>query len=341
MRDIKRACAHIIAYIILISIFIFSPFLAAACPKHEIPFLRGVNLASGAFGPNREPRRYGFEYIYAGKTTVDYYKSKGFNLFRVAFRWESMQPIVNGPLSSMELQYLDALVNYATSNGLYVALDVHNFATHRGLKLGTDLSIDALADLWTRLAQHYKDNPLVIFDLMNEPNNMSTQSVVDMSQGAIDAIRGTGAENIVLVEGNSWSGAWHWLGSGSSELATLQDPLNNIIFSPHQYLDKDGSGTQPYCKSETIGMERIQAVTQWARENKVYLLIGEFGAGANFKCKAAVTSMLNYMHQNLDVWVGLAWWAGGPWWGNYFTSIEPQDGVDRAQMRWLRPFLSE
>lgn len=318
----------------------FDVSVAQACSAHDIPFLRGINLASGAFGPNSNPRRYGYNYIYASPSSVDYYQSKGFNLFRIAFLWESMQPALSGPLSQAELGYLDALVEYITGKGLYVALDIHNFSTYNGLKVGAGLPVDVFADLWARLAVHYRDNPFVIFDLMNEPNNMLAQTVLDMNQAAIDAIRATGAKNVALVEGNAWSGASNWL-SSSSMLAGLVDPLDNIVFSPHQYLDQYSSGTQPYCQSSTIGVERIQAVTQWAREHKVRLLLGEFGAGANVTCEAAVTSMLGYMQQNADVWTGWAWWAGGPWWGSYFMSIEPQSGVDRPQMRWLTPFLSD
>jgi endoglucanase len=323
----------------LIALLFYCKFPTMAFAKDELPFFRGVNLASGSFGAQKSPRRYGYEYIYSGSASVDYFHSKGFNLFRVAFLWENMQPVLQGSLSPTELGHLDALVNYATGKGLFVALDVHNYARHDGRKLGIDLPVEVLADLWSRLASHYKDNPRVLFDLMNEPNNMPTQTVKNMAQAAIDAIRATGAENTIMVEGNAWSGAWHWHSSDSGMLAELVDPVGNIVFSPHQYLDSNGSGTQPSCLRNTIGVERIRAVTLWARENKVRLLLGEFGAGANATCQAAVTSMLDYMQQHPDVWIGWAWWAGGPWWGDYFSSIEPQNGMDRPQMQWLTPYL--
>jgi hypothetical protein len=41
--------------------------------------------------------------------------------------------------------------------------------------------------------------------------------------------------------------------------------------------------------------------------------------------------MLVYLNQNSDVWLGWAYWAAGPWWGNYRFSIEPSNGVDRPQ----------
>jgi endoglucanase len=67
--------------------------------------------------------------------------------------------------------------------------------------------VEVFADLWARLAERYKDNSRVIFDLMNEPNEMPIEAVKKMSQAAITAIRFSGARNPLLVEGNHWSGA--------------------------------------------------------------------------------------------------------------------------------------
>lgn len=307
--------------------------------NQALPFFRGINLPSGTFGGQRKPREYGLAYIYPGSESIDYYSSKGFNLFRIAFLWESLQPTLFGQLSMQELKRIDSVVNRITAKGLYVLLDVHNYGNYGGKKLGADVPTEALADLWDKLASHYKDNNHVLFDLMNEPNNMAIGTVKAMSEAAIDAIRAAGAENVIVIEGNAWSGAYHWLASKSDSLAGLATRGGNVLFSPHQYLDKDGSGTHSECVDPTIGLVRLQGVSAWAREQRVRLVLGEFGAGANLTCEAAVTSMLRFIEENIDVWAGWIWFAGGPWWGNYFSSIEPQNGVDRPQMHWLMPFL--
>jgi hypothetical protein len=49
----------------------------------------------------------------------------------------------------------------------------------------------------------------------------------------------------------------------------------------------------------------------------------------------ALDRMLSYMHQHADVWQGVTYWAGGPWWGDYMFSIEPQNGIDKPQMAIL------
>ena len=51
--------------------------------------------------------------------------------------------------------------------------------------------------------------------------------------------------------------------------------------------------------------------------------------------------MLTYMQQHTGAWQGVTYWAGGPWWGNYMFSIEPQNGIDKPQMGILLQHLDE
>jgi endoglucanase len=307
------------------------PHARMAAPAKNLSFLRGINLPSAVFGSGL----YGRDYIYPGQDSIDYFWKNGFNLIRLGFRWENLQPSLQAPLSADELSHIDEAINVATGRGLYVAIEPHNFGRYFGQAIGVDLPVEVFADLWTRLAEQYKDNPQVIFDLINEPNEMPIEAIKELSQAAITAIRFAGAQNLILVEGNHWSGARFWLDSGSDVLAQLSDPVGNIMLSPHQYLDADDSGTNPECVSTSVGVERLQQITEWARSVRVPLFLGEFGASANEVCRAAVEGMLDYIRTNSDVWAGWAWWAGGPGWGFYFSSLEPVNGVDRPQMAWL------
>ena len=43
---------------------------------------------------------------------------------------------------------------------------------------------------------------------------MDDKLVFNLNQAAIDGIRGAGATSqLIFVEGNSWTGAWTWVGS--------------------------------------------------------------------------------------------------------------------------------
>lgn len=138
-----------------------------------------------------------------------------------------------------------------------------------------------------------------------------------MNQAAINGIRAAGATSqYIAVEGNSYSGAWTWT-SVNTNLASLTDPEDKILYEMHQYLDSDGSGTSDVCVSSTIGVERITSATQWLIDNGKVGILGEFAAGANAVCEQAVEGMLDYMRENSEVWLGALWWGGGPWWGTF------------------------
>lgn len=120
----------------------------------------------------------------------------------------------------------------------------------------------------------------------------------------------------------------------------LTDPQSKLVYEMHQYLDSDGSGTNDTCVSTTIGQERATNATQWLRDNGKVGILGEYAGGVNDVCKTAINGMLNYMGNNNDVWMGVMWWAAGPWWGNYMFSMEPPNGAAyTGMMSTLQPYL--
>lgn len=309
-------------------------------PAAPLPYT-GVNLAGAEFGVEY-PGVHGVDYIYPSAASVDYYADRDMNTVRLPFRWERLQHTLHGNLNAAELARMDAFVTPVTARGVHVILDMHNYARYGESPgqwvIGTpQLPDSALADVWARLADHYKANPRVIFGLMNEPNNMATEPWVSAANAAIAAIRAEGAGNLILVCGNGWSGAWSWLNGyygtpNGTAMQEIVDPGGNFAFELHQYLDADSSGSTAEVVSEHIGRERLVAVTGWLREHGQRGFLGEFAAPDTAAGAAALSSMLAYMEQNADVWLGWTYWAGGPWWGDYFFTIEPDDGQDRRQM---------
>jgi endoglucanase len=298
----------------------------------------GVNLAGADFGEDTLPGTYGINYIYPTAGEVDYFTGKGMTIFRLPFRWERLQQTQFAEFNADEQTRMDTFVNYATGKGAYVLLDPHNYARYYGNIIGESVvPVTAFMDFWSKLANHYRNNDHVIFGLMNEPNSMSTEVWVSDANAAIQAIRATGATNLILVPGNAWDGAssWgqDWYGTPNAvAMLSITDSGNNYAFEVHQYLDSDGSGTSETCVSDTIGSERMAYFTSWLRLNNKRAFLGEFGSSTNATCLAAIDNILTHLDQNSDVYLGWTYWAAGPWWGNYPFSVEPIDGVDRPQM---------
>lgn len=314
-------------------------------PKVALPVLyKGINLSGAEFG-TALPGVKGTDYTWPTKTEVDYFASKGMNTIRLQFQWERLQPTAKSVFTTAYATDLDNIVVYATSKGMNVLLNPQNFARYYGKIVGSaDVPNDVFADLWTRLALKYANNPKVMFGLVNEPHDMATEQWLAAANAATAAIRAAGAKNVVTVPGNAWTGAAHWTSNwygtpNSTVLLNYVDSGNNSIFEVHNYLDSDAGGGGSECVNGTIGSERMKGVVAWARTNNKKIMLAEFGAPNTATCKTAITDLLTYVQNNSDVVVGWQWWAAGPDWGNYALSIEPNNGVDRPQMSWILPFL--
>ena len=126
---------------------------------------------------------------------------------------------------------LDAFVTYATSRGASVILDPHNYARYFGKVVGSDVGNDVLADFWSKVAVHYARNARVVFALMNEPHDLPSEQWARAAQAAIDAIRATGAANLILVPGVEWTGAHSWTESFYGTPNSPRKPRRPCCFS--------------------------------------------------------------------------------------------------------------
>ncbi|MFC0153602.1 glycoside hydrolase family 5 protein [Xanthomonas dyei] len=317
-------------------------------PNKESAGLRyvGVNLSGAEFNSRKKPGTLFKDYTYPAASDFSYFAGKGMNTIRLPFLWERLQPQLNGELDNAQLGLIKKSLEAAKANKQFLILDLHNYAKYNGKRLGTDeVSATALADLWRRLALEFKDDKSVIFGLMNEPNGISATDWAMAAQGAINAIRKTGARNLILVPGTAYTGAHSWRsnsygGSNAKALTILKDPGNNLAFEAHQYLDNDYSGTKPECTSDSVGEEKLRGFTDWLRENKQKGFLGEFGTANNPVCDKALEGMLTYMENNSDVWLGWTWWAAGAWWKpDYFFTVQPgKDGSDKPQIKILSKY---
>ena len=204
------------------------------------------------------PGVFGTDYIYPTHAEIDYYASKGLDVIRLPFLWERLQRTELGPLDDAELARLDDIVNYATGKGLKIEIEPHNYGYGFGALIGSAQTPNSsFADLWGKLAVHYKSNPDVIFGLMNEPHDQSATVWLSSANAAIAAIRSAGAMQEILVPGSYWDGAWTWTTTDNAAVVGtgIQDPAHNFAFEVHQYLDADGSGRHPGVVSTAIGVE--------------------------------------------------------------------------------------
>ncbi|GAA1026362.1 cellulase family glycosylhydrolase [Virgisporangium ochraceum] len=165
---------------------------------------------------------------------------------------------------------------------------------------------------WTGVANTFKGNDAVVFDLFNEPypdmpadwnKTLGWQCLRDGgtctgipyevagTQDLVDAVRATGATNVLMVGGLEWTNDMReWLAYRPT------DPLNNIAASWHAY-------SFNACASEACWDSQIAPLAQ-----QVPVVLGEFGQD---------TCGFDYM-QRLVTWadshdMGYLAWTWNPW----------------------------
>jgi endoglucanase len=235
-------------------------------------WLQGVNVVSLEF------RVRGEHVLRAAQVAIDEWKS---NIVRLPVKddyWFGRdREQQDGGAAYRAL--VDAAITVIANRGAYVLLDLHRFRAPTA----------ANVEFWREVAMVYKDHPAVLFDVFNEPHGLSWKvwreggfvpeketpadedsflSEEDQKknragfespgmQRLVDAVRETGAKNIIVVGGLDWA----YDLTGIMEGYAIDDrDGNGIVYATHIY---------PW-KSDWVGKALVVA-------EKYPIIVGEVG----------------------------------------------------------------
>lgn len=121
---------------------------------------------------------------------------------------------------------LDSVICWCMNENLNVILDLHwSQKNEKHTKAAQQHHADEISAIfWYQIAQKYKSNGKILFELYNEPHNITWEEIIyggtntndtpnDTSddwtmigyQKLYDTVRAAGAHNLVLIGGNDWS----------------------------------------------------------------------------------------------------------------------------------------
>jgi hypothetical protein len=167
---------------------------------------------------------------------------------------------------------------------------------------------------WQKIASRYQGNPRVVFDLFNEPHDVTsdvwlnggTVEYKGISYVAVgmrklyDTVRGTGAKNVVFVSGVSWSGR-------PSQLAPLQG-VTNVVYAAHAYtcptgLPQDGHA----CNGPKVpggNLHPTQIIDRWAPLAAAHpVVFDEFGWPSATDGRYDTNTIAMIAHRHWSGWV--------------------------------------
>lgn len=333
----------------------------------EVPVFRGTNVVGMEMGyVNDHPATWPVpdtDYPVYDTGVIDYFASKRMTAIRFLFSWEAMQPHLGDSIPFADdgnyQAYCDnykRIVDYATDvKGMQVIIEPWQAdsggnaggARWRGDLVGSNtVSINDFADFWSKMAANFKDNGLVSYGLVNEPNHMSTMTWFSAAQAAVTAIRAAGSRQRIFVPGNGYtaasgwtsnyydyplpppadqtprSNAYGWLNANGPGQPIL-DPANNIVAEVHTYLDSSEGGLADDITSVTAARDHVSVALNEAMANGYKIYLGEIGiyagsAGAGFTANDVWADFVSYFNANQGPIMGLSWWAGGmpDWWND-------------------------
>lgn len=133
--------------------------------------------------------------------------------------------------------YIDQVISRASERGAYVVLDLHEYKGFNNKKY---------LDFWTEAATKYKNNPTVLFGILNEPHGINWETWRNGGSGytghqqVVELIRDLGAKNIIVAGGLDWGynltgimKGYALVDQGSNNNKELAG--NGIIYDTHIY----------------------------------------------------------------------------------------------------------
>jgi endoglucanase len=190
------------------------------------------------------------------------------------------------------------VVQWAEQAGMDVILDLHWSGTpYPGAQ--QEMADESSITFWTQVATQFKGDGHVLFELYNEPNTVEWGvwqngggGYVGMQQ-LYNAVRGTGANNLVIVGGLDWAYDLSGILEGHAITGV------NIAYATHPY-------------SKPSSPEKVPADwgEYWGNVSAQYPVIAtEFGT---LDCSSSYdTDLMTYADQHNVGWIAWAWYVSG------------------------------
>ena len=176
------------------------------------------------------------------------------------------------------------LVDAYTSQGAVVIFDAHD-------RIGgyyEDAEWEILKNYWRDMAQEFKDNPHVWFNLHNEPGNATANSEqwVNYHRELIEIIRAEGANNLIVVDGEAWGQDYHTqtIADSASEIMAGNE---GVLFSVHVY--------------EQWNHNDLAAYFDILEDANIPFIVGEYGSSNNQQSTLAATQQMFPVAQESEI----------------------------------------
>lgn len=154
---------------------------------------------------------------------------------------------------ALQKQLMLNVINQAIKNGVYVLIDWHDHNSH--------LHLAQSKAFFAEMAQKYSGVPNVIYEIWNEPERISWDTVKNYAKQVIPEIRKYDRDNLIIV------GSPHWDQDVDIVAANPLRGFDNIAYSFHFYA------------SDKSHQDKLRARAYQAIKAGLPLIVTEWGVG--------------------------------------------------------------
>lgn len=225
-----------------------------------------------------------YEYFWTD-ADAKFFKSVNLNCLRIPFNYRHFLDD-DGDLFTIKpkgFELLDRMVDICAKNEIYVVLDLHavpggqnqdwhsDSATHKAEFWQFKVFQDAVVNLWTKIAEHYKGNEWIAgYNPLNEPSDSKHTRLVAFYTRIEKEIRKIDPDHILYFDGNTYA----------ADFSAFPDtPFPNSVIAIHDYT-KYGFPGFTYDASEEQKLKMLRSYNrkiEYAIRTKIPVWNGEFG----------------------------------------------------------------
>ncbi len=248
------------------------PTIAQITPAEAIEQMgRGINLGNTFEAPDEGEWGNNF----AKELYFDMYKEAGFSTVRIPVRWDE-HTMTSSPytVDQVWMDRIEEVVDWGLERDLIIIINAHHEDWFKE-SYAQQTTRDRMDSIWSQVAVHFKDKPeKLFFEMMNEPQGLEQDEIDDFNQRTMALLRKTNPTRMIIYGGKGWSSSGDMM-----DAIVPDDPY--IIAYYHAYNPWSFAGeSQGTWGSESDIQNKLNSfanVRQWADEQGVEVLLGEFG----------------------------------------------------------------
>lgn len=302
---------------LLIALFVSSPCKenpsqAASTPQPMTPqeaivqMIRGINIGNtmenGMNGPIQE---YYF----------DDYKTAGFSCIRIPVKWGDPNRILNTPPYTIDAAWMNTVekvVDWGLKRGLFIIINGHH---EDWLKQNyTEANKAKYDSIWSQISTRFKDkSDKLLFEIINEPFDMTTAEVNDLNLRIIPIIRRTNPTRIIIYSGKDYCGL-----NLLFEAAVPDDDYIMGYFHSYDPWNFAGEGNGTWGVSDVNAAKaRFAEAAQWTLRTNIPVMLSEFGARTKCDYNSRMLYYATHVEEAIRNNVAFQAWDDSGWFGIY------------------------